>query len=253
MKNATGVIQQNQNTTMLLNQLKRSEKQYPPLSKDEERELISKYKDDRQTLNKLLCMHNIRLVFNIAKKYKGKTDDFDNMVQNGYLGLMQAANRFDIDKGIKFVTYAYPWVMKFILSEFYAKNKEIDQNSCSLNQSPSEAGHNDTNGNEVEDFVNSFVDPSICHAKTVHEELSANEQQQLVGSLIDAMNSDVSLSATDKNVFMDIFYNRERPSDVADKYELTMHDVNEIKRKILGKFKTQLKMQYNINSYADVP
>lgn len=71
-------------------------------------------------------MHNIRLVFNIAKKYKGKTDDFDNMVQNGYLGLMQAVNRFDIDKGIKFVTYAYPWVMKFILSEFYAKNKEID-------------------------------------------------------------------------------------------------------------------------------
>lgn len=238
MKNATGVIQQNQNTTMLLNQLKRSEKQYPPLSKEEEQQLIAKYKDDRQTLNQLLCMHNIRLVFNIAKKYKGKTADFDNMVQNGYLGLMHAANRFDIDKGIKFVTYAYPWVMKFILSEFYARSKDIDQNSFSLNQSPTENSYHEANGAEVEDFVNNFVDRSIYQPKTIYDELSGNEQQQLIGTLIDSMESDVTLSATDKEVFIDIFYNRERPSDIADKYEITMHDVNEIKRKILNKFKT---------------
>ena len=66
-------IQNNENTTKLLNLLKRSERQYPCLSKDEEQALIEKYKDDRETLNKLLFMHNIKAVFNQAKAFVMKT------------------------------------------------------------------------------------------------------------------------------------------------------------------------------------
>ena len=79
-RNLTGLIQGNENTTKLANQLKAAEKQYPPLTKEEEQAMIKKYKHDRAKLNELLILHNIRAVFNIAKKYKGKTDDFDSMI-----------------------------------------------------------------------------------------------------------------------------------------------------------------------------
>lgn len=253
MRNTSGVIQGNQNTTILANWLKNSETQYPTLSKKQERELINKYKHDRERLNQLLFMHNVRMVFNIAKKYKSKTADFDNMIQNGMEGLMEATKRFDIKKDIKFVTYAYMWVSKYILSEFYIKNKEIDQNSSSLNQTMSFRGKSNDESGEFEDCVNSYLDPSVSSIKTIQDELSAHEQEDLVSKLLDSMNSDTSLSATDKKVFMDIFYNRERPSDIADKYDLTMSDVNEIKRRILGKFKDQLETQYDICSFSDVP
>lgn len=254
MKNTTGIIQQNQNTTILLNQLKTAEKQYPTLSKKQEKQLIEKYKNDRIKLNQLLCMHNIRIVFNIAKHYKSKTNDFDNMMQNGYLGLMEAAKRFDITKNIKFVTYAYPWVAKYILSEFYAKNKEIDQNSSSLNQTINfNTTKNNINNSEVEDCVNSIIDLSVSNIKSLYDELSTHEQYKLVSQLLDSMNSDSSLSSIDKNVFMDVFYTGERPSDIADKYNITLHDLNEIKKRILCKFKDELKNQYNINTLADIP
>lgn len=253
MKNTTGTIQGNQNTTMLLNYLKNAEKQYPALDKKAERALIKKYKTDRDALNQLLFMHNVKMVFNIAKRYKGKTTDFDGMIQNGMVGLMEAAKRFDITKNIKFITYAYPWISKYVLSEFYVKNKEIDQNSCSLNQTMMFKGKGNEDVGEFEDCVNSYIDQSVAPISNIHDELSAHEQDSLVSTLLQSMQADNNLSSTDKLVFMDIFYNRERPSDIADKYDMTMHDVNEIKRKVLGKFKIELALDHNICSYSDVP
>lgn len=79
-RNLTGMIQGNENTTRLANLLKNAEVQYQPLSKEEERKMIKACKKDRDKLNQLLILHNLRAVFNIAKKYKSKTDDFDGMV-----------------------------------------------------------------------------------------------------------------------------------------------------------------------------
>ena len=76
------VIRGNQNTTKLISELKKAARQYPTLSKGEEEELIKTYAGNRDKLNNLLFMHNIRLVFNVAKKYMAKTDDFDSMKFN---------------------------------------------------------------------------------------------------------------------------------------------------------------------------
>ena len=57
------IIKGNQNTTKLISELKKAAKQFPPLKKNQEMELIRKYENDREKLNNLLFMHNIRLVF----------------------------------------------------------------------------------------------------------------------------------------------------------------------------------------------
>ena len=51
---------ENVNTTKLINQIKTSQEQYPILSKEEERELIETYRNNREELNRRLCLHNIK-------------------------------------------------------------------------------------------------------------------------------------------------------------------------------------------------
>lgn len=250
----TGMIQNNQSTTQLLNELKSNPKQYPPLNKAQERELIEKYRNDRDKLNELLYMHNIRLVFNMAKKYATKTPDFDSMVSDCLYGLAEACQRFDIDKGIKFSTYATTWIFKYCLSSYYAKSNEIDKASISLNSATSYSNVKLNNGNEItfENYVNEYVDPSCTISKSIDSELSANEQLNICKSLLQKMNDDTSLSATDKAVFIDSFYNREKTKDIAKKFDITTQNVAQIKNKILSKFKDILISEYDIKSTNDI-
>ena len=231
------VIAGNQNATLLLNQLKAAKDQYPNLSKDEERAIIKKYKKNRKELNRLLFMHNIKLVFNMAKKYMSKTNDFDGLVQDGMIGLGEAVNRFDIKKNIKFCTYAYIWIKKYMTMNFYGKQVEIDKRSMSLDM-PSLCASRSSSGNDVtlENYVNE----------------SANEQKEICKSLMDELEQDNSLSATDKAMFIDMFYNREKTRDIADKYGVTPADVNNVKGLVLSKFRDILNHTMNITSYSQL-
>ena len=71
---------ENVNTTKLINDIKNAKNQYPVLSKEEERELIEKYRNDRPELNRLLCLHNVKMVFSMARSFVTKTRDFDSLV-----------------------------------------------------------------------------------------------------------------------------------------------------------------------------
>lgn len=53
---------------------------------------------------------NLKLVISIAKRYGGKSLDFSDLIQEGNVGLIKAINRYDVDKGCKFSTYATWWV-----------------------------------------------------------------------------------------------------------------------------------------------
>jgi len=144
----------------MIQQLKSDAKQYPTLNKDEEQELIEKYKDDREKLNELLVMHNIKLVFNIAKKYMSLTNDFDGLAMNGVKGLAEAAARFDITKNIKFVTYAHWWVRKYILETFDKRRNYIDQHAISLSMPVRAKGVIDGSKTSFENIVDEHVEPT---------------------------------------------------------------------------------------------
>lgn len=78
----------------------------PPLSKEQEAEIMEEMKHGNDTHRELLITHNLRLVVYIAKKFESKTTSTEDLVSIGTIGLMKAVKTFDSDKNIKLATYA---------------------------------------------------------------------------------------------------------------------------------------------------
>jgi len=68
---------------------------------------------------------NLRLVLSIAKRFRGRGMSFDDLIQEGNLGLLTAVGRFDHTKGTRFSTYATWWVRQAIIRAIYDKTRTI--------------------------------------------------------------------------------------------------------------------------------
>lgn len=87
----------------------------PLLNSAEELKIAQKIQDEHCEMSKnILVNANLRLVVSIAKKYIGRGLSFLDLIQEGNMGLMKAAERFDYTKGYKFSTYATWWVQQAI-------------------------------------------------------------------------------------------------------------------------------------------
>ena len=87
----------------------------PLLSASEELDLAKKIQEEHDAFSKdVLVNANLRLVGSIAKKYIGRGLSFLDLIQEGNVGLIKAAGRFDYKKGYKFSTYATWWIQQSI-------------------------------------------------------------------------------------------------------------------------------------------
>ena len=84
------------------------------LDSKSERELIVKMNNGDTKARDLLAAHNLKLVVSIAKNYIGYGVELGDLIQFGNEGLLVAMNKFDINKGYRFSTYATYWIRQAV-------------------------------------------------------------------------------------------------------------------------------------------
>src|SRR6201987_1587731 len=108
-----------------LDQYLREISRYPLINREEETVLAQRIKQsDPEALDKLV-RSNLRFVVSVAKKYQNQGVSLADLINEGNLGLIRAAHKFDETKGIKFISYAVWWIRQAILQALAEQSRIV--------------------------------------------------------------------------------------------------------------------------------
>ncbi len=109
-------------------------RRFPMLDRQEEYMLAKRWREDgdRDAAQKLVTSH-LRLVAKIARDYRGYGLPIADLISEGHIGLMQAADRFEPEKGFRFSTYAVWWI-KAAIHEYILRSWSLVKMGTSASQ-----------------------------------------------------------------------------------------------------------------------
>ncbi len=97
----------------------------PMLTPEQEKELGIKLAEGNKYARQRLIEANLRLVVKMAKRYTGRGLDYQDLIQEGNIGLITAVDKYDVSLGYKFSTYATWWIRQAMDRAIYDKGKNI--------------------------------------------------------------------------------------------------------------------------------
>ena len=100
-------------------------KKYPLLTPEQETEAAEKALNGDKKARDLILTSNMRFVIKVAAQYRNRGLDFEDLISEGYLGLMKALEHFDVAKGYHFISYAVWWIRQSILKAILDTGRTI--------------------------------------------------------------------------------------------------------------------------------
>lgn len=108
-----------------LDQYLREISRYPLIDRDEEVRLAQGIKRGEEEALDKLVRSNLRFVVTVSKKYQNQGVPLPGLINEGNLGLIRAARKFDETKGIKFISYAVWWIRQAILQALAEQSRIV--------------------------------------------------------------------------------------------------------------------------------
>jgi len=108
-----------------LDQYLREISKYPLLKREDEVVLAQRIKKNDSEALDTLVRSNLRFVVSVAKKYQNQGVSLADLINEGNLGLIRAAHKFDETKGIKFISYAVWWIRQAILQALAEQSRIV--------------------------------------------------------------------------------------------------------------------------------
>ncbi len=98
---------------------------YPLITREQEAALARRIREGDQDALETLVRSNLRFVVSVAKKYQNQGVSLSDLINEGNLGLIRAAHKFDETKGIKFISYAVWWIRQAILQALAEQSRIV--------------------------------------------------------------------------------------------------------------------------------
>ncbi len=198
-----------------------------PLSPKEEKEMLDKMKSGDKNARAVLIERNLRLVSHIVKKYYSKTNDTDDLISIGTIGLIKAVDSFNADKGTKLATYASRCIENEILMHFRAGKKQA--NDVYL----SDALETDKDGNPltIEDTISSPTDMT--------QELETKVQREKTAKIIAEMDDEREKEI----IILRYGLDNKKPltqREVAQRLNISRSYVSRIEKKVLNDIRKKI-------------
>ncbi len=170
------------------------------LTHEEEIDLGRRAREGDETARSKLIEKNLRLVIPLAKKYRGMGLPFGDLIQEGNIGLMRAADKFDPEKGFRFSTYATWWIRQAVQRAVADKGRTIrvpvhmgekirkmarayNELSTELEREPNDEEVAKRLGWEVDRVKD--VKSAIPDATSLNQPLSSDEGSSELGELVE--------------------------------------------------------------------
>ena len=119
------------NTFLLMLRISPCDSFPKPLGREEEKALLARWEKGDVDARNSLVEHNLRLVAHIVKKYYTQTEDTDDLISIGTIGLIKGINTYRGDRGVKLTTYASRCIENEILMYFRSMKKTAGDVSLS--------------------------------------------------------------------------------------------------------------------------
>lgn len=191
--------------------------EYSPLPSEQEVELAIKIKkDDKEALDSLVRA-NLRFVVSVAKEYQNQGLPMEDLINEGNLGLIKAATRFDETRGFKFISYAVWWIRQSILQALAEQSRIV---RLPLNR----VGAINKIGKVLENLGQEFErDPSL-EELAEHMDMSSSELADTLKTSSRHLSLDAPFQQGDGNSLMDILQNDQLPSPDTDLMDESLRD-----------------------------
>ncbi len=211
------------------------------LSAEEERDLAQKIQQGNSRALNRLVEANLRFVVSIAKQYKGKGLQMDDLVSEGNIGLMKAASHFNPDKGTRFVNYAVVHIRQQIEKAIdqqvglYQIPKDVKNEAVARLQSLPMSVDAPLGQRSNMSLLSVLVNKDASYAdERIHSEAIEDAVEFALGSL-DARESRVV------NAFFGINQEHETMAEIAEDMDLKRERVRQIRDKAVRKLRKAYK------------